>query len=297
MAITVALLGLVAIQLYWMRGTMELREAQLQQGVENALYAVSDRLERLEKMQDLQRHEAGRRLLQRLDTLRSEVPESGASGQRLPPPLVAVPVPEMHYDSLRRTGQVGDVGEGAYEEMVADMVRNILATEMRRDIRQRIDPQVLDSLVMEEFAQHGLGTGFRCVVVDAAGHQVIPPMEDAEVAASPHRVRLFRHDLSDEGHFLHVLLPGHERLVFKGMLPMLLSGALFIGIILLAFAMAMRMIFRQKRLSEIRYDLVNNLTHELKTPISTIGLACEALNDPSIPAPSSRCALHRHDPR
>jgi two-component system phosphate regulon sensor histidine kinase PhoR len=63
----------------------------------------------------------------------------------------------------------------------------------------------------------------------------------------------------------------------------LLISALFMAIIVLAFVFTIRTIFRQKRIGEIRNDLVNNLTHELKTPISTIGLACEALADPSMP--------------
>jgi two-component system phosphate regulon sensor histidine kinase PhoR len=55
------------------------------------------------------------------------------------------------------------------------------------------------------------------------------------------------------------------------------------ALIIAVFIATLRSVVRQKRISVIRNDLVNNLTHELKTPISTIGLACEALADPSIP--------------
>jgi two-component system phosphate regulon sensor histidine kinase PhoR len=83
--------------------------------------------------------------------------------------------------------------------------------------------------------------------------------------------------------FLHVTMPDQRDMVLRGTGIMLFAAVLFTLIIVLAFIYTLRTIRRQKQLSEIRTDLVNNLTHELKTPISTIGLACEALSDPSMP--------------
>ena len=100
---------------------------------------------------------------------------------------------------------------------------------------------------------------------------------------TPYRERLFRHDLALEGYFLRVAVDDERGLIHRGVVPQLIISALFIGLIIAVFAIALRIILRQKRISDIRNDLVNNLTHELKTPISTIGLACEALADPSVP--------------
>ncbi|HRD53945.1 MAG TPA: HAMP domain-containing sensor histidine kinase, partial [Flavobacteriales bacterium] len=84
-------------------------------------------------------------------------------------------------------------------------------------------------------------------------------------------------------HYLHVEASLSRSTLLRGAWPMLLVSVLFASIIATAFIFTIRTVLRQKRLNDIRKDLVNNLTHELKTPISTIGLACEALADPSIP--------------
>src|SRR5690606_39645033 len=78
--ITIGLIGLVTIQVLWMRNNITLKEDQFEQGVSNALFAISERLERHEKFQALEKHEAGRRLLHRLDTLRRPHPAGPLHG-------------------------------------------------------------------------------------------------------------------------------------------------------------------------------------------------------------------------
>lgn len=286
MAIGLALTGLIAVQVHWLRSTIALKEAQFHEGVENALYEVSDRLERVEKMADLTRHRAGQRLLARLDTLRHQQvgvmanetgsPDPNGGGYRLA------------VDSLGERLRLSGEQEEEFEALVADMVRGILALELQRDIRERIDPALLDSLLKVELGVIGLPGEHPHAVFNAQGVLIYKPMRtgtgpEDELAATPHRTRLFRHDLSGTPYYLHVVLPERSGAVLRGVVPMLILSGIFLLIILGAFIHTVRTILRQKRLSEIRNDLVNNLTHELKTPISTIGLACEALADPSLP--------------
>jgi len=277
-AISIALAGLIAVQVYWLRSTINLKERHYEQGIEDALIAVSERLERVEKMQDLRSHEAGRKLLLRLDTLRS-----GASPLRLNAGTTGM----LKGGAFGNSSSASIAEEEEYEALVADMVRGILATELMRNIEDRLDPALLDSLLSEELAVHNLKGTVQWGVFDEERVPVFvprPPIPgEDELAASPFRTRLFRHDLAGDPYYLHLNLSDRSSTVLRGVWPMLAITALFLLVILVAFAYTVRTILEQKRIGDIRNDLVNNLTHELKTPISTISLACEALADPSIP--------------
>lgn len=288
-AITLALAGLIGVQVHWLRSTITLKEAEFQQRVDNALDAISERLERVEKMGDLGRHKVGRELLSRLDTLRgiSDLGSPGGDVQRnvrggTPSVMLPMGLDSLGQQLMLNTGQAEE-----YEALVTDMVRAILALEMQRDIRERIDPALLDSLLTHELAAIGLPGAHPYGVFTADREPAMifnkQGSDPVELAASTNRTRLFRHDFSAEAYYLHVLLPERDATVLRGVAPMLAISALFLLVILGAFIHTVRTILRQKRISEIRTDLVNNLTHELKTPISTIGLACEALADPSLP--------------
>jgi two-component system phosphate regulon sensor histidine kinase PhoR len=176
--------------------------------------------------------------------------------------------------------------EAEREALVADMVRDVLSRPVR-DIRGRIDLRLLDSLLTQELAGNGITGPFQFGVFDDQRLLVLVPpdmtMDTAALAASPFRERLFPHDLSGPAHYLHLGFADQDNWSPGALLPMLVVAIVLLLVIVLAFGMAVRLILRQKRIGDIRKDLVNNLTHELKTPISTIALACEALADPSMP--------------
>jgi two-component system phosphate regulon sensor histidine kinase PhoR len=289
--ISIALVGLVAIQVVWIRNTIALKEAQFTQGVNNALYAVSERLERLERFQRMTSHRAGRRLLSRLDSLRQENVRNDLSrtlqGDLGVSSEVALPHDAFDDSSALQRSLSSTYNAEEHEAMVADVVRGLLLADPALDLRERIDQHRLDSLLIAEFEANDLPIPVRYGIYDAQARPalvVVPPEADSTaLQRTPYRERLFHHDLSGQTYYLHVLLPDQHAALLRGLAPMLLAATLFVAIIVLGFLFTLRTIYRQRRLSDIRSDLVNNMTHELKTPISTIGLACEALSDPSMP--------------
>lgn len=286
-AITLALGGLVFIQWRWISGTIALKDEQFSEAVDNALVTVSERLERFEAFQSLQGRLPGQRMLAYLDSLGRTGDERivyNDSVLDLGLDTVAAHIPPP--DALPPGSPMDGPAGTERDSLISAMVRGLFSAELFGDIGRRIDPALLDSLLRDELLRRGITERFEHGVYGEDGRVVLLSVQDqadAEaVHGSGHRTLLFRADMLGPRFWLHVYMPEQQRHVLRSMWPMLLASALFLLLIAAAFVYTLRTIWKQKRLGDIKNDLVNNLTHELKTPISTIALACEALNDPSM---------------
>jgi two-component system phosphate regulon sensor histidine kinase PhoR len=168
-------------------------------------------------------------------------------------------------------------------EIVQDVLTQ-LVTE-NRPIRERINADMLDSLLRTEFRNHQVTIPFVYGVHSRDEKNVIFTSNhapDAGVPASAYKATLFPNDLYCVGNYLFVHFPGRKHAFNASFLPILGSSAVLILVITGCFYAAIAIILKQKKLSEMKNDFINNMTHEFKTPISTISLACEVLQDEDI---------------
>ena len=96
------------------------------------------------------------------------------------------------------------------------------------------------------------------------------------------QMQLFPGDLESKKSFVTVYFPNDRKFLYKSLGWMGSSSILLTFIIIIVFSLTLYIIFRQKKLSEMKTDFVNNMTHELKTPISTISLASQMIKDTSL---------------
>jgi two-component system phosphate regulon sensor histidine kinase PhoR len=82
--------------------------------------------------------------------------------------------------------------------------------------------------------------------------------------------------------FLVVIVPNQGTIIFKEIFWFIFGTILFTVIIITAFFITIRALINQKKLSEIKSDFINNMTHEFKTPIATISLAVDALKNEKV---------------
>ena len=166
------------------------------------------------------------------------------------------------------------------------LIDNIVDKMVKFDphIENRIDPEKLQASIKSLLLERGIKLPFEYAVTKWNNVPVFrSPNFNTDDEKEYYRVRLFPDDFYSEKNYLYIYFPSKENSVFRSLGLMATSSILLTVILLLSFTVTIYIIFRQKRLSEIRNDFVNNMTHELKTPISTISLASQMLGDKSIP--------------
>jgi two-component system phosphate regulon sensor histidine kinase PhoR len=109
---------------------------------------------------------------------------------------------------------------------------------------------------------------------------VKPSSYDNEISVDySSKTNLFPSNSLDENLYLHISFPKKNAYIIKEMKASLVVTILLVVMIIIALVFMFKTILEQKKLSEMKTDFISNMTHEFKTPISTISLACEALAD------------------
>ena len=154
-------------------------------------------------------------------------------------------------------------------------------------LEDRIDGESLEYFIHSEMAKSNIDLPFEYAVSGTNSDEKIfqssnfnPRKEQKIFKAS-----LFPLDLFESPYLynLNIYFPKQGNYLFKTIGFMSVSSVVFTLVVIFAFAVTIFQMQRQKKITSIRTDFVNNITHELKTPISTISLASQMLNDKTIP--------------
>lgn len=163
-------------------------------------------------------------------------------------------------------------------------------------LAERINPQKLSEIIKQELTRQGINTEYNFgvfskkkksfviindhyVVEDTQPNAILPGYRN--IYNSKFFDYLFREG-SDVPGLLMIHFPSQTSVVWSSLWQNFLGSIVFTAIILFCFAYTINVIFRQKKLSEMKTDFVNNMTHEFKTPIATISLAADSISSPMI---------------
>ncbi len=324
--ISVATIGLILVQAKWVRIAVEIKEEQFWQTANLAMQQIITEVDRQETVvqiideispyatvgssstprlsyhySTINRTRGGLRTyeknqqvftLRQLDTLR--IP----SVSRLAPSdsLQLIRIDNNIWD-IRPTRQPNRNPELSLniwlDEKLANktvFIENIVDKLVRIElpIEERIPMPVLDTIIKNEFFKLGLNTKYEYKLANEADSIVYMSKGYNPTLRTTLRSNLFPNDFFSKKYYLHVYFPNQRTYVLSSLGWMTLTTFMLTIIIIFSFTLTLWIIFRQKKLSEIKSDFVSNMTHELKTPISTISLAAQMLNDNSIPGENKR---------
>lgn len=154
----------------------------------------------------------------------------------------------------------------------------------RKEIETRLKPLEMESVIDETLFDYDIDLKYEYSVTKWNTTVAFKsPDFKPENISSVYRVKLFPEDFYSQENYLHIYFPNRRNYIIRSLGFMGLSTGLITIIVAIALAYLLYLIFKEKKLSEIKSDFVNNMTHELKTPISTISLASQMLSDDSIP--------------
>ena len=196
-----------------------------------------------------------------------------------------------HLDSVKMELAVlrGELRKVAKKSEMVNVVIHELLTG-QRNIESRIDQNQLDSLIRSELTNEGIDIPYGYGIYNQIKDSLIY-VSDEQLALAIHsselKGSLFPNDILNDSNYLHIHFPDQRNFLLGKVWLTLGSSAILLIIIVLCFAYAILIIIRQKKISEIKNDFINNMTHEFKTPISTVALACEVLQDEQIKATKS----------
>ena len=274
-----ALVGISAVQVYWIKWSLELDAKKFDERVFSVLKTVSDYIESY----DLDRQEKTKILtdpgdysifnekkdfrFSLSDTSLGKLNDDAMTWQRL----------KFQYEMLDRQRRINPP---AMEERIPA-------------------PQVLARFLKQQLEDLGIKLGYNYGIFDnetesfiiindkysvTFGSDLRASVEDVNTSlgSSKYHVVLFPADPDGSPGQLFIHFPNKRSWLYESVWEIIAISGLMVMLILFCFSYTIYVIFRQKKISEIKNDFINNMTHEFKTPIATISLASDSITNPMV---------------
>lgn len=312
-----AMTGLVGLQIFWIKQSLDQREDQFTQNAQGAITnaarefvdkKMNESLVRLMEKQDFEKM-----LVRQLDSL-DKVEKNLKKQQKENPANAYNEYGSYEKQMWGRLPTAGPGDQGAvdnphvfFPEFVPDSSKELQKKlkktqkilERRSELVNRMflemllqladiniskkDSVLLDSLIAQELVAKGIRIKYDFGVYNIYQERFLfAKGNNIKALSTSGYTAPMSLDPFYKENILVVYFPNKTNYLLNNLMFLLLASAFLIIIIIFSFAYTVNIIFKQKKISEIKNDLINNITHELKTPISTISLACQAIKDPDM---------------
>ena len=177
---------------------------------------------------------------------------------------------ELHDLYMHYTGNIGWYNEESRNYILQNFTTQIMDP---REVHQKVQSALSRNNIKESF-EYSITNIFQTPIVSSKGFRPDYYKSTMNVPLTIEKANFVE--------TLHLYIYEDRNYILRKMGWMIAASILFTGIITSAFALTVRTMFTQKKLSEIKSDFINNMTHELKTPLATISLAIDALTNEKV---------------
>ena len=286
-------LALLSLQVKYIEEIVSMRHEQFDESVKRSLYNAAHKLELYETMRYLEKDIAEAEILDRLTQQGGRVVarqyDYKSNGSISSFEVRSVIIPQR---SLAEKKDIPETSRSLQEAMrnryirqrglMEEVIYNMLYTASNQPLEQRIDFDALDRDLRAELLHNGIDIPYHFTVSTSSGREIYR-CADYTGSGEEHTYSqiLFSNDPPSKTGILKIQFPTMNSYIYSSVRFMI--PALFFTIVLcVAFIYTIYVIFRQKKVTELKNDFINNMTHEFKTPISTISLASQMLTDSAV---------------
>jgi two-component system phosphate regulon sensor histidine kinase PhoR len=311
-----ALLGIIVVQIFWIRSSVEMKEEQFSTSVKFALARVSENIQKREFRENISKYaplidsmqktkESNVRdfVFQQIDTSRNEIftfrqsiLENNYKSQFSPfdadtvnfktflsreeTQIEKIEFNSKDFSELSPKDRMVKVERlDKYDKLELEGIfKNIVS---RTPIHDRVSNNEIRMNLDNELIARNIDTKFEFGVFSDELITKVKSDQFVQKKGYTYKVPLFVTDETSD-YDLYVSFPEKKEYILSTISWILILSALFIFIIILSFASALYQLIRQKQISEIKTDFINNMTHEFKTPIATINLAIDSIRNEKI---------------
>ncbi len=266
---SVTLIALMVIQVYWIKNTIMVREAIFTRDVNDAVNKTIFTLERIDRAKMIKIKKNSLRstrinFTNRRDSLNIYILDN--------------------FSSFGYNPSIGPVlPKGSGGQMIESLFNVTLKD--RKFIENRVSKALIDSLLNIELRLAGLNIKYEFGIFNPTRNKLILQKTGKypkELLGSSYRYLLFPGEIFSPQNLLMIHFPYERTYLITSIWFLLALSVILILAIIFSFTYVITIVLRQKKLSELKNDFINNMTHEFKTPISTISLACQALGDKDV---------------
>jgi two-component system phosphate regulon sensor histidine kinase PhoR len=292
---SVSLAGIVMVQIYWIINSVSDKEYQFSFAVKQTLASVSSELDSrevenfynvLDQIRDSLGVQPDTRTISELMLIKRNQNQEEAStysnsllneSYKLNPQLLDLELDSITFNKLLSKKSVLDTDANlerkkkTFQELSQlDKYARKVDEELQRIIREELQNRPIEADFEFAIYQDGFATRVQSDDFDF-------------LAEATWGYPIYKNsNLETEPYLLYLNMPDRKKYILSSVAGMALLSLMFTTVIVVAYSNAIKQIFKQRQISQIKTDFINNMTHEFKTPIATINLALDSLKHPKI---------------
>ena len=278
LAMVLTFLGLVFIQFSYFNTLITMRHTQFDRGVKQGLYQTCRILEEEEALSYINKalQKEGKNQFDNWSVGTTQIQVSTS----LKSHAIVVPSPNVAHDLHNKMKQK----YVRQKVVMSDVAMRWLKEAPELPIEERINTEHVEQLFQKELTNMGIETPFYMTLINYQGERVYESanFDTTHVRHDYYSQILFPNDYNPKMNLMRVYFPQRDQYIFQSMYKSALTSVVMSIILFLTFVSTIYLLIRQHRVAEIKTDFMNNMTHEFKTPISSISLASQMLNDENI---------------